>query len=244
MTRLSRPENEATTFRCRRVGSSAGFTLTELMVVILIISIMSALVLTGFSGGGGQDLDAGVSRWTNVFTLAQSAALTRKTPVRVAISYDPSDEEHFLRYANLFFYDEDDDAWKPMSEGEFLPTGIYFSPALSTPAGIASLKLWEMNFDFDDFEVVSSAGFLRNLRSTLTGDDNDRVNRAGLNEWVVYEFAPNGTAENPGARMVLAQGLLASGELVIPNRQVADGFTIFRSGRPYHFQDPEQIEGR
>lgn len=219
------------------------------MVVILIISIMSALVLTGISGGGGsEDLDAGVSRWTNVFTLAQSAAITRKTPVRVAICYDPAQEEHFLQYANLFYFDEDDTdtPWKPMSEGEFLPTGIYFSPALSTPTGIASLQTWNMTFNFNTLEVESFVTWNALRRSSLNADGNDILNRQNTDKWIIYEFAPNGTAVRPGSRMVLTEGFLPnpSGPLVIPNIQVADGFVLFRAGRPFHFQDPRQIEGQ
>jgi prepilin-type N-terminal cleavage/methylation domain-containing protein len=225
----------------------SGFTLTELLVVILIIALMSSLVLTAVSGGGSEDLDAGVSRFTNVFTLAQSAAITRKTPVRVAICYDPGEEDYFLKYANIFYFDEEagGETWKPLSEGESLPAGIFFSPGLSTPAGVPSLKLWTLNFNFNSLSVISAASFLTSARSTLNGDENDGLNRAGSDQWVVYEFAPNGTATSPGTRMVLTEGLLPnpSGPLVIPNPEKADGFVLFRAGRPYHFQDPRQIEG-
>jgi type II secretory pathway pseudopilin PulG len=221
----------------------------ELMVVILIISIMSALVITSVSGGGGsENLNAGVTRWTGVFTSAQSSAITRKTRVRVAICYDPGETDKFLRYANIFYFDPQDTTtpWKPMSSGEFLPAGVYFSPGLSLAGGVP-LNEWEFDFNFSTLlppsnptETVSPLTY-----SLSTSGDRiqDPLTGNGTDMWIVYEFSPNGTAVTHAQRMVIAQGLLNGTELVIPNWRVSDGFVIFRAGRPFHFQAPEQIAG-
>jgi prepilin-type N-terminal cleavage/methylation domain-containing protein len=239
------PVSRPTPCRCRRRRSA--FTLAELLVVILILSIMSTLVIASLSGGGGsEDLNTSVSRLSKYFEYAQSNALTQKTTVRVGIHYDPADPERFLRYALIFYYDQDNDTWNLLDEGQFLPAGIFFSPGLSTPTQDTTppLKRWQADMNWTTFTVTSFTGMvdLRTPYDASTG--TDRALYSGDGKWLVYEFASNGTMTNPGQRLVLAEGIVnASNQLQIPNSDLADGFAVFRAGRPVHFQAPEQLKG-
>lgn len=224
-------------------SSRKGFTLAELMVVILILSIMSSLVLASLSGGGGsEDLNTAVSRISKYAEYAQSSAFTQKTPVRLAIHYDPTDTDRFLKYFLIFYFDADDNTWRPLDEGQFLPPGIFFSPGLSTPLGGSTLMGWTAPVDWNLFEVTSftpSTPF-----TSAFASNEDQLQGAGVGNWVVYEFASNGTFMNAGQRLVMAEGLLtAVNQLRIPNEELVDGFMMFRAGRPAHFQAPEQIRG-
>jgi len=220
-----------------------GFTLAELLVVILILSIMSSLVVASLSGSGGsEDLNTAVSRVSKYFEYAQSSAVTQKTPIRVAINYDPADEDRFLRYVIIFYFDEDDNTWRPLDEGQYLPAGIYFSPGLSTPSGSTDLLQWQATMDYTQYEIGTFTASAP-LRSAFSSNE-DSLQDAGTDQWVVYEFSSNGTVVNAGQRLVFAEGLKTEANLLrVPNTDLVDGFILFRAGRPVHFQAPEQIRG-
>jgi len=242
--RLSRLKSSGGSLRC---ASNHGFTLAELLVVILIISIMSSLVVASLSGAGGsEDLNTSVSRLSKYFEYAQSSAVTQKTPMRVAIPYDPSDTDRFLRYAIIFYFDADDNTWRALDEGQYMPAGVYFSPGLSTPTQDTSppLKMCVGTMDWTDFSVDSFTELVDMRTPFDASSGTDRTLYTGEDKWLVYEFASNGTMTNAGQRLVLAQGLInASNQLQVPNSDLTDGFVIFRAGRPVHFLAPEQIRG-
>lgn len=227
MTHLSSPPSDTRNGRF-------GFTLIELMVVILIISILSGIVLTAMTGSDpGQSLDAGSSRMSSLFSLARSAAITRKTRTRVLVNYDNTDTDNFLRTAFIAYYDDTDSKWKVYSDLESLPQGVYFSTGHSMKSD-ATLKMWEA--------TLSSNYVLTPTSDELIDAPSSPSPAAG--SWFAYEYNSNGTFSNPGARVVLAYGVLAGNELIVnPETEdtLLDGFVVFRAGRPMYFQDPRQI---
>jgi prepilin-type N-terminal cleavage/methylation domain-containing protein len=230
----------------------AGFTLVELMVVILIIGILSGIVLTAMGGGNeGRALDAAASQIRSLFSLAQSAAISRKEPIRVLVHADPSDEDRFLRYFTLVYQDSGGN-WQAYTQGEFLPGGVYFSPAMSTGGGVddPALRVWTIDFDPNDLDFSAPGSVADAQANPLNTGGNpivDPVTDKTGDAWFVYEYRPNGTFTRPKSRVVLANGLMSGGQLGFPNADGADvfeqarGFVIFRSGKPMFFQDAEQM---
>jgi prepilin-type N-terminal cleavage/methylation domain-containing protein len=230
----------------------AGFSLIELMVVIMIILILSGIVIAAMNGSDdSRSLDSGVSRLDSLFSLARSAAITRKQTTRVLISLDGTDRS--LRYATIV-YKDDDGNWKIYSEGEYLPDGIYFSPALSTKTSsgggpAVQLYRWDMTINPTTLAITQPPNDDPTAIGpfSLTGN-SETISGASANRWLVFEFNPNGTFKQPGARVVLLPGILAAGTLTVPLEQgveaadIAKGFVVFRSGKVLYFQSGEQIK--
>lgn len=243
-----------------------GFTLIELMVVIMIIALLSGLILSAVGGNSdSQNINAGITRLRSMMSLAQSAAISRKQTMRVLINFDSTDPDKLLRFATIVYRqddggtpnDEDDDTWMPYTDGEYLPDGVFFSPALSSDSDdTAPLILWTVRIDLaldpdDMITPVVEPDDQTNYR--LNGLNNDPLSHGpGANRWYIYEFAPNGTYSppigQPGTRCVVVDGVNPTGNLlIIPNEEREDvfrraqGFKIFRSGKPMFFQEPEQI---
>lgn len=239
---------------CSRVVRS-GFTLIELMVVILIIGILSGVVLTAMTGSDdSRALDSGITRLDSLFSLARSAAISRKQPTRLLINFDDSDlsdpqqPQRLLRYATIVFLDDDGD-WKVYTEGEFLPEKIYFSPGLSTASD--PLYTWTININPTTLAVTQPPNGDLSAASPyqLIGNTDNLQHGPGPNKWFVYEFSANGTFSNPGARVVLASAIVNNPpSLTIPVEvgaelmDIVKGFVVFRSGKVMHFRSGEQIE--
>jgi prepilin-type N-terminal cleavage/methylation domain-containing protein len=236
------------------------FTLVELLVVITIIGILSAVVLSAVNGNDEiQSVNAGVNRASGIFNLARSASITRKTPIRVLVHFDPPDPANptdprrnlFLRYMVILYYDTSvaTPVWRVYSDGEFLPTGVFFSPALSSTPSVR-LSTWTVPIPISTMVVgtpIGNPSLQPHYAMSATGDTLNHVGApsSGNTPWYVFEYSANGTMAKPGSRFVVAKGILSASPPAIRTTRpdLIGGFTVFRAGRTLHFQDPRQITG-
>lgn len=211
--------------------SRQGFTLIELLVTMMVIMIISSLVIASISGGdGGNELNSAISRADSVFSLARSAAISRKTPVRVLVCNDSSLSASggaFRRFLTVYYFNTESDDWLPFMEGEFLPQGIFVDIA-SIESGDA-VRSWNIN----------SSQVTGTLAITSTAPLTEDIN----GNWLVYEFHANGTARDPMSRFVVGRSIQAAPFRVVPNEYMRAGFVLFRSGKVVHFQSPEHLLG-
>lgn len=227
----------------------------------MIIAIMSGIVLTAMNKSDDtMTLNAGVTRLDSIFSLARSAAITRQQKTRVLISLDgssfdkPNEPQLLLRYATIVYLD-DDGQWKTYAEGEYLPDGVYFTPALSTKSGQdPALYTWKATMNKNTLAISDAYPELFKVAPySLNGKTDTIAHSSDPNKWYAFEFNPNGTFHNPGARVVVTSGILNKGssnnvELVINveddafPEDSAKGFVVFRSGKVLHFQSADQIK--
>ncbi|WFB37360.1 prepilin-type N-terminal cleavage/methylation domain-containing protein [Kiritimatiellota bacterium B12222] len=245
----------------------AGFTLIELMVVIMIIVILSGIVITSMNGfNQDSGVNAGITRLDSLFSLARSAAITLKTKTRVLINFESQDHDSFHEYHPALrmvtiVYLADDGKWKVYTNPEYLDDGVFFSPALSTSTANSTPPLyhWDVDIDIDTLKVEDPPYkdvFKWTSAYTLTDGKVDEVGKLnsgpGPNRWLSFEFNSNGTFESPGTRVVVTNGILGweGGQIAInldleegeSAEDNAKGFVVFRSGKLLHFQSAEQIK--
>lgn len=126
-----------------------GFTLVELMVVMVIIGIMLTLATTVLrESGTTKTLDSGIDLLQNLVQEARTTAQGNDTYTRIVIANDPKDtgkNSRHLRYMVVQIYRKNateaesydgtsvstNGEWVSTSAGVMLPPGIYFSPSYS-----------------------------------------------------------------------------------------------------------------
>ncbi len=216
-------------------GSSAvrprsGFTLIELLVVMAIIALLSGFVIAALGGDDGtRSLNAAISRMDSTFSLARSAAISRKTPTRVLVSFDPS-HPNYLRHVQVFYFNPTPPSpatprWEPFAEPELLPRNIHFNVPLSRGT-IGLPQGWSTGMDTQTFALINPAANLTPNPSPSAGN------------WLVYEFNSNGTVSTESRkRFILSRGINPTNL----DDNLSAGFVLFRSGKTVFFKDRDHM---
>lgn len=120
-------------------GLGKGFSLTELLVVVFIITILLSVVGVGSLGKNGHNVSSSINILEGLVFQARSVALEKNTTTRLLINNDETDEERYLREV-LVIYDNADAAainpdWRLAGRPILLPRGIQLDPTVDvTPA--------------------------------------------------------------------------------------------------------------
>lgn len=219
--------------------SRAGFTLVELLVVILIITVLLTLGAAGFRNAGGKGVSTALPSTEAIFDEARSVAVGKGTRSRVLIDVDdPKSEGNYLRRMFVAYEETDDNgdpianSWKLAGRAYIFPPKTYFSR------------------QFSKKDHKSQSGNLDTMTlSGVSGMYNSKS--AG---YVYYEFNAEGictTGLNGGdykaPSFVIASG--ARGKDQAEPRTTSDGrrdfggFVIWRNGATSVFRNPTQIIG-
>lgn len=206
-----------------------GFTLIELLVVMAIIVVISSFVLVAVGGDdGSRAVNNTISRVDATFALARSAAVSRKTPTRVLVDFNPG-SLNYLRSVQIFYLDQTDGNWKPFSEPEIFPRNVLMNRDASQND---QMRTWQATINQTTF-VVSNAS--PELSTSVS---------SGPNQWIAFEFRSNGTAANPMSRFVVTRGTTVQNQAnpvgVMP--ETSAGFALFRSGKVVYFKDHNHIQ--
>jgi prepilin-type N-terminal cleavage/methylation domain-containing protein len=203
----------------------AGFSLIELLVVILIISLLLTLGAVGLKNMGGSGVGSAIATSEALFDEARSIAVGKGTKSRVLVDInDPQDEENYLRrllvaYQELDEEGEPTDEWALSSRALTLPERVFFSK------------------EYSKKEHEGAGGDLEEDSFTFGKTAFDGT-------YLYYEFNSEGICTTPGASFVVGAGTRPRGQ---DPRATADGkrdfggFVVWRNGRTSLFRGPDQI---
>lgn len=222
----------------KRPDRSGGFTMVELLIVIVIISVLMTLGTIGLGNMGGNPVNAGVATAEAIFDEARSTAIGKCVRAGVIVAKDLTNNPANDR-RQLFVVHEEIDPntgkpttpganpdWVLLNRGVVLPDQVFFSEALSKRdhSGTGALD-------------TLMSGKITNAKAPHAGD------------YFLYEFNAEGICTTPGASFVIGRGArnLAVSATSQPPKVTASakrdfsGFVIWRNGRTSLFNDPQQI---
>lgn len=197
----------------RSVSSSwslGAFTLVELLVVMALMAVFSAVLLSQFSGGGSSAvLQSAQSALAGTITLARTRALASGQPCRLAFNIDPRESAQPSRYLRFIVLQiNGPTGWQSIKE-LYLPEGAYF-----LPGDFAVLPLGLFAEGTADWVKADE---LTPLRSTVLRSGQiitETINSNVAELWVSFSISPIGATAQAGD-LVLASG-----------RQRAPGFYL------------------
>lgn len=192
-----------------------GFSLVEVLVVIAVIGILAAIGLGSFDS---RDRGAGARGASEILaSMVHSTRLEAMSNGRGArlLIDDGAESETTLRRAAILGAVEGG-GWQLAGRSVILPKGIYF------------LK------DYSD-GYISGEQYNLKTSDTQMGDSGTPV--------IVYEFDGRGHYVDDSARVVCGPGVMNGGVLEVPAEWLPAraGFVLRRNGRPFFFQEPDQI---
>lgn len=204
-----------------------GFTLVEMLVVIVIMSILMTAGAIGLSGMGGKGVSSGVATVESLFDEARAIAVGQRTNARVMIAKNltnnPAENLRRVVVANEVVKADgtiDTGNWVLSSRATLLPDQVYFSQNFSKSGKSGGGAISVVNFT----GKASSSG-----------------------EYYSYEFNAEGICSDPGASVVIGTGTRSLSNLTDKPRVTSSGkrdfggFVVWRNGRTSTFRSPEQI---
>jgi prepilin-type N-terminal cleavage/methylation domain-containing protein len=202
-----------------------GFSLIELLVVILIISLLLTLGAVGLKGIGGKGVTSAVATAEAVFDEARAIAVGKGTKARVMVDIsDPQDDENYKRRMFVAYQELDDQGeptenWVVASRATVLPERVFFSMEFSKKnheTGDAALEEESLTFDKKAFD----------------------------GKYAFYEFNSEGICSNPGSSFIVGTGARPTGQeprVTGDGKRDFGGFVVWRNGRTSLFRGPDEI---
>ncbi|GAA5482291.1 prepilin-type N-terminal cleavage/methylation domain-containing protein [Haloferula sargassicola] len=213
-----------------------GFTLVELLVVVLIISILLTLGAGALKGAGGKGVTTAVATSEAIFEEARSVAIGKGTTSRVLVDVNSVKSDTYLRRIVVAYLKLDENGepmegdWELSSRGYSFPDGVFFSK----------------EFSRKDFQT--GGGQLDEMSlSGVSGLFNGR--------YLYYEFNSEGicttglstSGEYRSPSFVVGHGARPKGEpdprTTSEGRRDFGGFVVWRNGATSVFRDSSQILG-
>lgn len=226
-----------TTHQSKQQSCVQGFTLVEMLVVIVIVSILMTAAAIGINGLGAKTVTSAVSQAEALFDEARATARSRSLRAcvlvakslndnptddlrRIVIAYERVDP---LTGEPLAAPDEEPE-WEISSRGALLPEKVYYSEQLS--------KL--------DHEAGS--GLIPTVTLNL-------VKSSYRGEYYMYQFNSEGVCLISGSSFVIGSGarnqaessVLAPPVVTSAGRRDFGGFVVWRNGGTSLFRNPDQI---
>lgn len=219
-------------------SSRAGFTLVELLVVILIMTVLLTIGAAGFKNAGGKGVSTALPATEAIFDEARSVAVGKGTKSRVLIDVDDVDDESNYLRRMVVAYEATDENGEPKANNWVLASKAFVFP----PKTYFSREFSKKNHK-------SKSGEL---------DEMDLTGVAGLydGKYVYYEFNAEGICttgldgsggDYNAPSFVIGNGARGKGQekprTTSEGRRDFGGFVIWRNGATSVFRSPNQIIG-
>jgi prepilin-type N-terminal cleavage/methylation domain-containing protein len=215
------------------------FTLMEMLVVIVIISILMTAGSIGLSGMGGKGVASGVATSEALFDEARTTAVARsiRACVLVAKTLTNNPEEDLRRV--MVAYEEVDENGLPVCKPGQDPTWV-----LSSRGGVLPSQVY-FSEKFSKKDHAAGAEKVPEIADTKIKD----AKAAFRGTYFIYEFNDQGICQIPGASFILGSGARNSNQaasmqeprVVSSAKRDFGGFVVWRSGRTSLFRSPEQM---
>lgn len=204
-----------------------GFTMTELLIVIAIISILMTAGAIGLGNVGGKNVTAAVTNAESLFAEARAIAVANGANARVIVFKERVEAGGSATKPNLksmAVLAQKRDAngqpiagWELSSRGIVFPDQVFFSQDHSTKEDGSALDEMSLDSSYKTFQGTA----------------------------YYYEFNSEGIAAAPGARFIVGSGVLRPGSTTPVTAGSAKrdfgGFVVWRNGRTAAFRSPEQM---
>ena len=214
----------------------SGFTLVELLVVILIISVLLTIGTVALKGAGGKGVTTALATTEALFDEARSIALGKGAHSRLLIDVNDPDSPDYLRRIVIVSEILDDDGkpfdppqWELTGRGYSMPDRVFFSKEFSRK---------DHEGGTGEIETFSLGG--------------SRISAAYQGTYYFYEFNSEGicttgltNGDYNGPSFVVGSGVRRPGDesprTTGEARRDFGGFVIWRNGSTSVFRDPKQI---
>lgn len=209
----------------RSVHPRRGFSLVELLVVILIISLLLTLAAVGLRGIGGKGISVALATTEAVFDEARSIAVGKGTKCRVLIDVNDVNDVTTYKRRILVAYEELD------AKGE--PSGKWVLS--SRPTLLPERTFYSQTYSKRDHKADSGELDEMSLAINKTAFDG---------RYLYYEFNAEGICTTPGASFVIGGGIRADGQQPRTSgegKRDFAGFVVWRNGRTSLFRGPDEI---
>lgn len=209
---------------------ASGFTLVEMLVVIVIMSILMTAGAIGLSGMGGKGVSSGVASVEGLFDEARAVAVGQRTRARVLVAKNLTNvpEENLRRVVVAR------QALKP--DGSVDPNGNW--ELVSRPLTLPDQVYFSQEYSRKDHEAGTGEPEVMTLQGKASS----------VGDYYYYEFNSEGICITPGASLVLGTGtrpLNAKNDerprVTASGKRDFGGFVVWRNGRTSSFRSPEQI---
>lgn len=214
--------------------ASSGFTLVEMLIVILIISILMTAGVMGLKNlSAGKGTSSAIATCESLFNEARTIAISKRCKSRLMIDVDDINSDDYLRRVVIAHQKIDE------TTGEIVPNAwILASRAYTIPAA---------TFYSREFSKLVDGG---DIPETNMNGENFTARYAG--NYAFYEFNAEGipaltpTGESfIGASFIIGGGIRPKGQeprLIRDAEKDLAGFVIWKNGRTSAYRNPEHME--